>query len=224
VAGARLTAIGGRSEHDEGGIVEFEGEFETHVTVRAADPSRVDEIRAWADRHRLKFHHIVLDRGLTPSQPMVSRRGRGVLSGDLAATADLARRLASDGFAVSRIKIEAEPGNRDVPVSDLEAAERHPGRYFEHHVKLVLDPEADLAALAELARGHAAHLSRNALRVRLNGRQERFVTQRCYSVGRPTAHDRLGALLAAMEAGGYPILNVEEEFVVLDSDPGVDAG
>jgi hypothetical protein len=204
--------------------VEFEGEFETHITVRAEGSSQLDGLRGWAALRRLKFHHIVLDRGLTPSQPMVSRRGLGGLSGEMAEAADLARRLASDGFAVTRVKIEAAPGNRDVPDSDVEAIDRHPGRYFEHHVKLGLEPDADLAALAELARGHAAHLSRNALRVRADGRQERFVTHRCYSVGRPTAHDRLGALVAALEAAGYPILNVEEEFVVLDSDPGVDAG
>jgi hypothetical protein len=204
--------------------VEFEGEFETHVTVLADDPSDVEAVRRWADRRGLRFHHIVLDRGSTPSQPMVSRHGRGRLSGERATAVELGRRLASDGFVVSRIKIEAAPGNRDVPDSDHEAASRHPGRYFEHHVKLALDPEADLAALDGLARGHAARLSRNALRVRADGLQERFVTQRCYSAGRKTAHGRLGNLLAALEAGGYPIVSVEEEFVVLDSDPGVDAG
>jgi hypothetical protein len=155
---------------------------------------------------------------------MVGRRGRGGLTGELAAAADLGRRLAADGFAISRIKIEAAPGNRDVPRSDAEAAGHHPGRYFEHHVKLALDPGADVAGLAELSRGYAARLSRNALRVRDDGRRERFVTQRCYAVGRPTARARLDALLAALAAGGYAVLDVEEEFVVYDSDPGVDAG
>jgi hypothetical protein len=222
--GSRRPDRRGWSQDGEGDLVEFEGEFETHITVRAEGPSVVDALRAWADRHGLKFHHIVLDRGLTPSQPMVSRRGRGGLSGERAEAADLGRRLAADGFAISRVKIEAAPGNRDTPASDAEAADHHSGRYFEHHVKLALDPDTDLTTLAALAQTHAAHLSRNARRVRADGRSERFVTQRCYAVGRPSAHRRLEALLAALEAGGYPVLSVEEEFVVHDSAPGVDAG
>src|SRR4051812_13031477 len=51
--------------------VEFAGEFETHVTVSAADGSALDALRAWAESHGLTFHHIVLERGRTPSQPMV---------------------------------------------------------------------------------------------------------------------------------------------------------
>ncbi len=205
-------------------IVEFEGEFETHVTVRAAGPDDVDALRAFTERHRLKFHHIVLDRGRTPSQPMVSLRGRGNLSGELAAAADLSRRLTAAGLIVTRVKIEVAPDNRDVPDSDAEAAARHPDRYFEHHVKLALDAGTDVRPLAGLACGHAAHLSRNARRVREDGMKERFVTQRCHAVGRPAARGRLDALLAALAAGGYMILSVEEEFVVYDSNPAVDAG
>lgn len=204
--------------------MEFEGEFETHVTVRGADPAGVEALRGWASRHRLKFHHIVLDRGATPSQPMVTRRGRGGLSGELAEAAELGRRLAADGFAVARTKIEAAPWNRDVPGSDDEAASQHGGRHFEHHVKLLLGPDVDLPALASLAQGHGAHLSRNARRVRDDGRQERFVTQRCYGVGRPTAREQLTALLSVLKAGEYSILEVEEEFVIHDDNPGVDAG
>ena len=212
--------------------MEFEGEFETHITVRVEGPSEVDALRAWAADRHLKFHHIVLDRGVTPSQPMVSRRGVGSLSGELTEAANLRRRLAADGFTVSRVKIEAAPDNRDVPDSDPEAVDRHPGRYFEHHVKLALDPETDIPSLANLAQEHAAHLSRNALRVRADGRSERFVTQhgggaaKQIAVGRPAALEQLAALrwTSALEEGGYPIQSIEKEYVVHDSDPGVDAG
>jgi hypothetical protein len=204
-------------------MAEFEGEFETHVTVRAADSAGVESLRVWAERHGLTFHHIVLARGRTPSQPMVGRRGRGGLSGERTAAAELGRLLHAAGFEVSRVKIEAAPTNRDVPDSDGAAAE-HPGRHFEHHVKLALDPATDLAALAALAVSHAAHLSRNARRVRADGRAERFVTQRCHAVGRPAARGRLAALLDALAVGGYPVVSVEEEFVVYDSAPGLDAG
>jgi hypothetical protein len=203
--------------------VEFAGEFETHITVRTADPARIDSLRVWAEHHRLSFHHIVLDRGQTPSQPMIGRRGRGVLSGELAAASELSRLLHAAGFVVSRIKIEAAPWNRDVPDTDAAAAE-HPGRYFEHHVKLALAPATDFTALTALAVAHSAHLSRNARRVRDDGLQERFITQRCHSAGHPTARARLGALLAALAEGGYAVVSTEEEFVVYDSAPGVDAG
>jgi hypothetical protein len=203
--------------------VEFAGEFETHVTVRVANSDTFGALRAWAKHHGLAFHHIVLERGRTPSQPMVSRRGRGRLPDELAAADGLCLQLVTAGFAVSRVKVEAAPWNEDVPSSDAEAG-GHPGRYFEHHVKLVLDPAADVAPLASLVVAHCAHLSRNARRVREDGQQERFVTQRCHAVGRNSARQRLAALLAALAAGGYRVLGVEEEFVVHDSAPGVDAG
>jgi hypothetical protein len=204
--------------------VEFEGEFETHVTVRAAGSADLEGLRDWAARRGLSFHHIVLDRGQTPSQPMVGRRGRGRLAGELATAEALARQLAAYGFAVCRVKIEAAPENRDVPGSDAEASRSGPDRHFEHHVKLALDPATDVATLTALAQSHAAHLSRNALCRRDDGRQERFVTQRCYAVGWPAARQRLERLLGDLVAGGYAVLSVEEEFVVYDSQPGVDAG
>lgn len=204
-------------------MADFAGEFETHVTVRADGPARLDALRTWADARGLTFHHIVLDRGLTPSQPMVTRRGRGDLAGELGHAADLASWLAADGYAVTRVKVEAAPDAVGVPAADADAA-RHLGRYFEHHVKLLLGPDADPGPLTAVSDGHAARLSRNARRVRADGRAERFVTQRCHAAGRATARTRLDALLAALAAGGYAVLSVEEEYVVHDTAPGVDAG
>jgi hypothetical protein len=216
--------VAARFPFAESATVEFAGKFETHITVPIEESVRIDALRAWAESRHLRFHHIVLDRGATPSQPMVSRRGHGTLSGERAAVAELVRQLNTDGFAVSRVKIEAAPENRDVPTTDAEAAERHASRYFEHHVKLLLTPSANLADLARLAQEYGAHLSRNARRVRGDGLHERFVTQRCYSVGRLAARERLDALRAAVVAGGYAIEAVEAEFVVYDSAPAVDAG
>jgi hypothetical protein len=206
-----------------GFVTEFAGEFETHVTVQADDPARLDALRAWAEAGGLTFHHIILDRGLTPSQPMVTRRGRGDLAGELAHAAALAARLSADGFPVCRVKVEAAPDAAGVPAADADAA-RHPARYFEHHVKLLLAPDAAPGPLAAVAAGHAARVSRNARRVRADGRAERFVTQRCYDAGRATARGRLDALVAALAAGGYAVLSVEQEYVVHDTAPGVDAG
>jgi hypothetical protein len=198
----------------------FAGDFETHLTVA---PARAEELREWAERHVLKFHHIELARGATPVQPMVTRRGRGTLPDQLAEACELRARLEAAGFAVTRVKLEAAPSNADVPETDADAA-AHAGRYFEHHVKLLLSDSADLGALAELATPHRAHLSRNARRARPDGLHERFVSQRCYAVGAATARARLSALLDALRAAGHHIESSEHEFVVYDSRPEVDAG
>lgn len=183
----------------------------------------MEAVRAWAEFQGLKFHHIVLARGTTPSQPMISRRGHGSLQGQQAAVGELIHKMKEAGLSVTRVKIEADTHCLGVPRTDPEAGE-HPGRYFEHHVKLLLDSTANTDDLVALARRHAAHLSRNARRVRSDERQERFVTQRCHSVGATTARVRLAALLEDLKRQPVEVLGIEEEFVVLDSNPEVDAG
>ena len=204
--------------------MDFIGEFETHVTVRADEEANVDRLRAWARRRNLKCTHIILARGTAASQPMVTRRGRGHLDAEHAAAAELADALRTEGFDITRIKIEAAPGTSGVPAS-TDQARKHPReRHFEHHVKLLLDAGVDIRALTALAQLHAAHVSRNALRRRDDGREERFVTQRCFGVGRTRARARLDALVEALKLHGYPIIDVEEEFVVYDSNVALDAG
>ena len=196
------------------------------MTVALSPRQSVESLRAWAEARGLKCTHIVLARGASTSQPMLTRDGRGTLMGQHAAASAVMRELAGDGFAISRLKIEAAPWNGGAPRTDAEGAAQPPHRYFEHHLKLLLRGDIDDAAmtgLTDLARRHAAHLSRNALRVRADGRQERFVTQRCYRVGQETARARLAVLRDAL-AAKYEILDVEEEFVVYDSNLALDAG
>lgn len=198
-------------------LADFAGDFEVHLTVttRAA-------LESWAVSRGLKFTHIVLARGRTPSQPMLTLRTAGTLSEARARTASTAAALREAGFTVTRTKIEAAPWNAGVPVSDDEP--HAPGRYFEHHVKLLLAADEDLGALTALVVPHAAHLSHNARRVRADGRQERFVTQRCRDVGAGTAGARLDALTAALNAAEHEIASVEREYVVFDDDESLDEG
>ncbi|MFI9236292.1 hypothetical protein [Streptomyces sp. NPDC053079] len=200
--------------------VSFSGDFEAHLTVRG-DATRFERHAA---AHGLKFIHIVLDRGHTPSQPMVTLRGSGTLAAVRDDVERGARALRDAGFEVVRAKVEAAPWAEGVPESDEAAVALGARYYFEHHIKLLLPPGADAAPLAELASGHCAHLSRNARRVRADGRAERFVTQRCRMVGRRTAGARLDALTAAIRAAGYEMASAEREFVVYDSDASLDAG
>ncbi|WP_431895115.1 HEAT repeat domain-containing protein [Nonomuraea sp. bgisy101] len=199
-----------------GTLTAFAGVFDIHLTVAAGD----DAVRLarWARANGVKFTHIVLARGEAPSQPMLTLAGRGTLSEQRSAAADCAARLRAEGFTVVRVKIEAAPWNADVPQEDVVT----PGRYFEHHVKVVV--RDDLIGLAELAQAHAAHVSRNARRRHGDGVHERFVTQRCRDVGLPAARRRFDALLKALESAGFAVLEAEQEFVVDDDNPGIDHG
>ncbi|MET8952251.1 hypothetical protein [Streptomyces sp. NPDC004533] len=206
-------------------VREFAGEFEIHLTVRPdADADGEERIRLWAQRYGFKYTRIVLDRGRTPDQPMLTRSGRGTLDAQLATAREWADRLRGDGFRVARVKVEGAPWNADVPETDSEARALPEGCYFEHHVKLILSGQAQVAAVRALAESHAAHVSRNARRTTEGGRHERFVTQRCRGVGRAEAGRRLDALLLALGEAGHPVVEVEREFVVHDDNPAVDAG
>ncbi len=192
----------------------MQGEFEMHVTVRAAPAG--EEI---AGTVGLKFVHIVLDRGVTASQPMFTGSGRGELDDFRVQTEQWVRGLRAQGLDVIRVKIEAAPWSTGVPQHDDESA-NHPGRYFEHHVKLLL---TDLEP-TDVTEAHGARLSRNARRVRPDGRSERFLTQRCWSVGRATARGRLDRLLDALHDNSFEVVEVEEEYVVEDDNLDIDAG
>ncbi|MFH8365943.1 hypothetical protein [Streptomyces sp. NPDC018031] len=183
------------------------------------------ELARFAAGRGWKYAHIVLDRGRTPAQPMLTLRASGPLAVAGAAADDAAAGLRAAGFPVLRTKIEAAPWAAGVPGTDEAAYALGPDYYFEHHVKLLLaagsGPDAVPTALADR---HRAHLSRNARRIRPDGRAERFVTQRCRLVGDGTARARLDLLTAELRALGLEIASVEREFVVYDSAASLDAG
>lgn len=202
----------------------FQGEFETHITVALSNPKQWELLWNWCQARDLKCVHIVLERGLRASQPMMTRHGVGTLKAELRKAAALCRECQSAGFQVSRVKLEVAPSNQDVPQTPVQAQSYSGRRYFEHHIKLLLPAEANLSALEAAVKPHGAHLSRNARRVRGDGQQERFVTQRCKSVGRHEANHSFGQLLQTLEDLGFPILETEAEFVVFDSNLALDAG
>ncbi|MFF1957732.1 hypothetical protein ACFVWX_12175 [Streptomyces sp. NPDC058220] len=216
------TEIGASPRRDLGRTIE--GDFETHLTVRADRADTVASLGDWAAAQGLKLTHIVLDRGRTPSQPMLTLRGTGTLDGQRRAAEQCAERLAEAGFAVVRTKIEAAPWNEGVPQTDAEAATLPAHCHFEHHIKLRLPIPYDAKRLATVAEQHTAHVSRNARRVLSGGVQERFVTQRARGVGRPAARARLDALLDGLDAAGFQPVDIEEEFVLHDDHPAMDIG
>ena len=201
----------------------FEGDFETHVTVRC-DRADVDHLERWAASAELKLTVIVLGRGRVPVQPMITLCGSGTLGAHYTATEVVVGHLETAGFEVARVKIEASPWTRGVPGDDEDALRLGAGCYFEHHVKLLLDAGCDVATLTRLVVPHGAHVSWNARRVLDAGRHERFVTQRCHKVGLAAAGKSLEKLCTMLYECGYEIVSVEREFVVFDSDASLDAG
>ncbi|MFI5528857.1 hypothetical protein ACIA8O_09920 [Kitasatospora sp. NPDC051853] len=206
-----------------GPVDHFTGDFETHLTV-SIPAARLARLERWADAAGLEVTHIVLARGRTRHQPMLTLTGRGTFPEQRAEALAAAARLRAAGFAVTRIKIEASPWATGVPATAAEAVRLGPDTYFEHHLKVLLPPGPDHEALAELAGRHHAHLSWNARRTDRAGRQQRFVTQRCHRVGLPEAGRQLARLTEAVTGAGYEILSSEREFVVYDDNLAVDHG
>lgn len=193
----------------------YAGEFELHLT---GSEWQVDELAAFAEQYQLKFTHIELQRGEMPSQPMLTIGASGTIDEVRAAAESWRARMLQADLYVVRVKIEAAPWNEGVPQTDDEA---DPERYFEHHVKLLLPAKWHVAVFTTVER-HNAHVSRNARRVREDYKEERFVTQRCFGVGRETAKAQLKALLEDLKQ--FEVLEIEEEYVVDDDALHVDKG
>ena len=201
----------------------YRGKFEVHLTVRAV--GTLDAFRAWCEVERCKCARIVLARGVQVEQPMATWRRDGIVLPDVLAEAtERARDLERDGFAVVRVKIEADPSNEDVPATDDEALLQPSCNYFEHHVKLRREAAAVRDRLLRVCLGHAAHLSRNAWREPAEGFEERFVTLRSYRMGGSASEQRLQRLLTALVEAGEQIIDVESEYTVYDSNLALDAG
>ncbi|MER7980641.1 hypothetical protein [Streptomyces sp. NPDC095817] len=188
------------------------------MTVLCADATEWVRLRRWAASAGLKLTHIVLARGRMRDQPMLTLSGSSSYVEQSERVRDVVAGLRADGFEPVRVKTESTPWAAEVPAR----LGRDDERYFEHHVKLLLDANTDLSALAARVVPHGAHLSWNALRVRAGARHERFVTQRCRGTGADGAGRALKRLLRDLD--GFMVLGVEREFVLHDSDLSVDDG
>lgn len=193
-------------------------EFETHLTIAPNNAAELKRLQLWAELNGMKCLHIVLARGENVSQPMLTRRSKGALSAELERAKEFSQSLKASGFQVTRIKIEAMSLNQE------NAGTLGNSQYFEHHIKLRLDPSFDIESLSCLVEPHSAHLSRNALKQEINGYQERFITQRCPAVNSTETSERLKTLLSLLSSLNLSILKVEQELVVYDSNLGLDSG
>lgn len=198
------------------------GTWEAHVTVSCPDEAAVAAFAAVCAAEGVKCVHIVLPRGATPSHPMTASFHRGERRAVLQEVHDLAARVVAAGFDVTRVKLEALGDNPDMPATDEEAA-RRPEGYFELHVKVLLDAGAPVEALREAAARAGGHLSRNARKVRPDGKAERFVTARLPGVGKPAALAAFDRLTRALGASAR-VLARTLEYTVHDSHVDLDRG
>ncbi len=200
----------------------FGGAFEAHVTVRCG-ADELPRFEATCDALGVKHLRIELAAGVVTAQPMTGSVHRGTLREVQAEVHDLARALVAAGFEVVRTKIEALQHNADLPVTDAAAA-AEPARYFEYHLKVVVPPDTPLVALRDAAASAGGRLSRNALRRRADGAEERYVTLRVPGLGRASADARFAALEAAVAALPVKIVRRVREYTVYDSNLALDRG
>jgi hypothetical protein len=200
------------------------GTFESHVTTEAAGPEDQERFRTVCRRLGVKCVLIELPNGATRSQPMTACHHHGEIGRVLDEVEVLCRGLRAAGFPLTRVKLEAVATNEGIPETDEEAARCSADRYFEFHVKLLLGPDTDLIALRGCCARHDARLSRNALKVELDGHSERFVTLRRHGMGRQRANASLEALERDLVAAGFTVVNRQREYSLFDSALQLDAG
>ncbi|MDV5143111.1 hypothetical protein R1T08_01945 [Streptomyces sp. SBC-4] len=191
-------------------MYEFDDVYETHVTVRCRTEGERARLGAWAAERGLKITTIVLARGRTPIQPMLTLPDRTSYPALVAG-------LREAGFEPVRVKVETVPWSAE-PAGPG-------GGYYEHHLKLTLPAAYDRAELEALVMPHGAHVSWNARRVLPgpDGQHERFVTQRHAGPADAAGH-ACDVLAAALLTAGHELITQEREFVLSDSDLSLDEG
>jgi hypothetical protein len=186
--------------------------IEAHVTL-SHPPHAEPALRAWLAPRAMKLTSIELSQGAWPRQTMITAWREGPLEAAILDAHAIRAGLAPLGIAVSRIKVE---------VVHAPGAALVPALYLEHHVKVRTSADR-LTELGQLGAAHGAHLSRNALR-RLDGFEERFLTQRFPASAALTAEAGLRALLEALHAASAIVAAIERERVVHDDNLSLDAG
>eukprot|EP01103_Thecamoeba_quadrilineata_P016770 TRINITY_DN5709_c0_g1_i1.p1 TRINITY_DN5709_c0_g1~~TRINITY_DN5709_c0_g1_i1.p1 ORF type:complete len:401 (+),score=59.81 TRINITY_DN5709_c0_g1_i1:107-1309(+) len=206
----------------------YQGVFEVHITVMTKiSPSFEDEKRNFKDvchKNNCRAILIELPTGDEKFQMMTSSYHRGELCEVKPYAFQLAQRFVKEGFPVSRLKIEAIMSNTGVPLTNEEASTLSKENYFEFHYKLSLRKERDIESLRKICQKEGAHLSRNALKTLENGIEERFVTQRFYSIGKEVAEKRFDSCRDSLIRSGLELLQTMKEYAVYDSNVYLDSG
>lgn len=156
---------------------------------------------------------------------MITFWGIGTLQIQLDHARRVCRELENLGCSVVRLKVEKQLYELDeVNFKLIETSVApEPTLYFEHHLKLLLESDANLAELQKTIQPFDGRLSRNARRCRDDGLLERFVTQRAYKSSAKESLDSVARLKQSLEYAEFEIIDAESECVLFDSNIELDA-
>lgn len=202
----------------------YTGTFEAHVTVKADNLAVREKFSLLCQNLNVKCVLIELLGGVTRSQPMTASYHHGTFQDVLQQVNAIAKKISKAHFEITRIKLEAMVSNRDIPMEDIEAQKLPESNYFEFHVKVILSAGDNLEMLKKYCLQHDAHLSANAFKKLVDGKQQRFITMRVYSVGYKSAQQRFDDLLVLIKAKGFKFSQQQREYTVYDSNLNLDAG
>ena len=217
-------------------------DFEVHVTVsESADTVALEQV---AIDTEAKVTEIILARGQTPLQPMITFRGTGTLRSQLKRAERTIRRLRRKGIGVVRIKVEVglQEAFFETGASGgwSRRAEPPDWLYAEQHIRVRLRT-GDSDRLRHDALRLGAHVSTNA-RASTGFMEERFVTSRVYNTADnfpqrspqtidTWSHSEYRILSARFETvaeglrdAGWGIVDGDRELVVHDTNFELDQG
>lgn len=201
---------------------DYSTECEIHITVNDYERISADSLEGWED---FKYTHIVLSKGNSPSQKMITKRVNDSLGSAYKICQNASKALARMGYSVVRKKIEVPPWSRLAPITKEDVNFNHGGCYFESHIKMIIgDNEQAIENFTKIAEYCGAQLSRNAFKETKNGVCERFITQRSYNCDMAENQRNLSRLLYYLVNWNQDILEIEKEYVVYDSNLGLDYG
>ncbi|MGB1216373.1 MAG: hypothetical protein ACPG5P_00770 [Saprospiraceae bacterium] len=200
----------------------FQGWFEAHVTVQPFRAERALVFDEICSDLGVKSIQIQLSRDKNMVQPMTCSTHKGKLQSTYKEVLSIAQALLANGFEVNRLKIEAHPDNQNVPIGIKDAAVLSSDNYFEHHIKVLVQPDTSRTELLSICEKHNAHLSKNAFKKRADGILEYFITTRSYGMGKNDALAQFQSLLKEVEDSGTKIQKHFMEYCVFDSNINLD--
>ena len=199
--------------------------YETHITIDSSESRSVQRLAQFVESRNMKWTQILLNSGQVPDQPMITFWGIGTLQIQLDRARSVCRELEDLECSVVRLKVEKQLYELDE--ANFQSMDTslipEPTLYFEHHLKLLLESEANLVELQKTIQPFDGRLSRNARRCRDDGLLERFVTQRAYKTSAKESLDSVARLKRSLEDADFEIIDTESECVLFDSNIDLDA-
>lgn len=190
--------------------------YEIHLTI-PLDPNRTDELEKFQSVcASFNAKAIVID-----AEPLVDVMSsyRMMTENQNEAFKEMTAQvliLAGKGFRVIRSKVETS-------LQHPWATTPLPNQYFESHIQ-VLCTDKQVDELRDLSRRLDFHVSRNAFKKELNGREIRMATLRKYHTTATSFHSQTVALREVLAGHGFEFhKEMEIEFALYDSNQSHDA-